>query len=90
MCAEPRIRERVRGTAAASVQEAVTAKKEKGRVGRAHKSPDEEVLKLKTFNLPLSLITEIVACADIHYKGNASALAVAAFTDFLRKKSPSI
>ena len=53
MCAEPRMRVRVRGTAAVSVQEAVTAKQEKGRVGRAHKSPDEEILKLKTFNMPL-------------------------------------
>jgi hypothetical protein len=84
--AEPRIRERVKGTAASTLQEATSAKKTKGKVGRAPKSPDEEVLKLKAFNLPLTLIQEIVDYANVKYNGNASALAVDVFREFLKYK----
>ena len=56
----------------------------KAKVGRAPKSPDEEVLKLKTFNLPLSLIQEIVEYANLKYNGNASKLAIDAFRAFLK------
>jgi hypothetical protein len=84
--AEPKIRARVRGTAATSLQEATTVKKEKAKVGRAAKSADEEVLKLKAFNLPLPLIQEIVDYANVKYNGNASKLAVDVFRNFLEKQ----
>ena len=84
--AELKIRARVRGTAATSLQEATTAKKEKAKVGRPAKSADEEVLKLKAFNLPLQLIQEIVDYANVKYNGNASKLAVQAFREFLAQQ----
>ncbi|MDD2462823.1 MAG: hypothetical protein PHI97_02395 [Desulfobulbus sp.] len=82
----PRIRERVKGQAAATVEEATTAKKGKRKIGRPQKPIHEEVLKLKAFNLPLSLIEKIVEYADKHYDGNASALAKEVLGDFFEKK----
>jgi hypothetical protein len=82
----PRIRERVKGQAASTVEQATTAKKGKRKVGRPQKSLHEEVLKLKAFNLPLSLIEKIVQYADQHYDGNASAFSVDVFKEYFEKK----
>lgn len=82
----PRIRERVKGHAAATVEEATTAKKAKRKIGRPQKPIHEEVLKLKAFNLPLSLIEKIVEYADKHFDGNASAFAKEVLGDFFEKK----
>lgn len=82
----PRIRERVKGQAATTVEEATTAKKSKRKVGRPHKSLQEEVLKLKSFNLPLSLIKKIVQHADQKYDGNASGLAIDVFNEYFENK----
>ncbi|RQW86461.1 MAG: hypothetical protein EHM79_09645 [Geobacter sp.] len=82
----PRIRERVKGRAATTVEEATTAKKGKRKVGRPHKSLREDVLKIKGFNLPLSLIEKIVHYSDQKYDGNASALAIDAFKEFFENK----
>ena len=57
---------------AASSETTALPKKAKRKVGRPQKSPQEEVLKNKAFNLPLSLIEKIVQYSDIHYNGNAS------------------
>ena len=82
----PRIRERVKGQAATTVEEATTAKKSKRKVGRPHKPLQEEVLKLKSFNLPLSLIKTIVQYADQKYDGNASGLAIDVFKEYFEKR----
>jgi hypothetical protein len=82
----PRIRERVKGQAATTVEEATTAKKGKRKIGRPQKSLHEEVLKLKAFNLPLSLIEKIVNYADQKYDGNASALAIDVFKEFFENR----
>lgn len=82
----PRIRERVKGQAASTVEEATTAKKGKRKIGRPQKPLHEEVLKLKAFNLPLSLIETIVHYADQKYDGNASAFAKDVFREFFEKK----
>lgn len=82
----PRIRERIKGKAAATVEEATTARKAKRKVGRPQKPLHEEILKLKAFNLPISLIEKIVEYAELHHDGNASAFAKEVFSDFFRKK----
>jgi hypothetical protein len=82
----PRIRERVKGQAASTVEEATTAKKGKRKIGRPQKPLHEEVLKLKAFNLPLSLIETIVQYADQKYDGNASAFAKDVFKEYFEKK----
>lgn len=82
----PRIRERVKGQAAASVEEATTAKKSKRKIGRPQKPLHEEVLKLKAFNLPLSLIEKIVEHSDKYCDGNASAFAKEVFNAYFESK----
>lgn len=83
----PRIRERVKGQAATTVEAAVTPKKATRKIGRPQKSPHEEVLKIKGFNLPVSLIKKIVNYSEKHHNGSASAFAIEVFTKFFEDKN---
>jgi len=81
----PKIRDGIKAPPA-TIEATETSKKiKRKKVGRPQKSPNEEVLKNKTFNLPLSLTNRIVEYAEENYDGNASAFAKEVFQKYLDK-----